>query len=113
MCIFFNVSRSGYYGYAPRMNIPSKDLHLAEIFFSILKTECIYRTKLQTYENARLLIGEYIHFYSNERIQLKNKTDTTRNAVSVCCLKVNICYHRGSFCAVCTKFAVHFLPLVF
>ena len=49
------------------------DNALAENFFSILKTECIYRTKLQTYEEARLLIGEYIHFYNNERIQLKTK----------------------------------------
>ena len=49
------------------------DNAMAENFFSILKTECIYRTKLQTYEEARLLIGEYIHFYNNERIQLKTK----------------------------------------
>jgi len=49
------------------------DNALAENFFSILKTECIYRTKLQTYEEARLLIDEYIHFYNNERIQLKTK----------------------------------------
>ena len=49
------------------------DNALAENFFSILKSECIYRTKLQTYEEARLLIGEYIHFYNNERIQLKTK----------------------------------------
>ncbi|MBQ3256310.1 MAG: IS3 family transposase [Oscillospiraceae bacterium] len=45
----------------------------AENFFSILKTECIYRAKLKTYEEARLLIGEYIHFYNNERIQIKTK----------------------------------------
>ncbi|MBR7185486.1 MAG: IS3 family transposase, partial [Clostridia bacterium] len=25
------------------------------------------------YEEARLLIGAYIHFYNNERIQLKTK----------------------------------------
>ena len=49
------------------------DNALAENFFSILKTECIYRTKLKTYEEARLLIGEYIHFYNNQRIQLKTK----------------------------------------
>ena len=73
MCRFFNVSRSGFYGYVSRMEVPSTDLPLAENFFSILKTECIYRTKLQTYEEARLLIGEYIHFYNNERIQLKTK----------------------------------------
>ena len=46
---------------------------IAENFFSILKTECIYRVKLQTYEEARLLIGEYIHFYNHQRIQLKTK----------------------------------------
>ena len=49
------------------------DNAMAENFFSILKTECIYRTKLRTYEEARLLIGEYIHFYNNERIQIKTK----------------------------------------
>ena len=49
------------------------DNAMAENFFSILKTECIYRTKLKTYEEARLLIDEYIQFYNNERIQLKTK----------------------------------------
>ena len=49
------------------------DNALAENFFSILKTECIYRAKLRTYEEARLLIGAYIQFYNNERIQLKTK----------------------------------------
>ena len=49
------------------------DNALAENFFSILKTECIYRAKLQTYEEARFLIDEYIYFYNNERIQLKTK----------------------------------------
>ena len=49
------------------------DNAMAENFFSILKTECIHRVKLKTYEEARLLIAEYIHFYNNERIQLKTK----------------------------------------
>ena len=49
------------------------DNAMAENFFSILKTECIYRTKLKTYEEARLLIGKYIRFYNNERVQLKTK----------------------------------------
>lgn len=49
------------------------DNALAENFFSILKTECIYRTKLRTYDEARLVIDEYIQFYNNERIQLKTK----------------------------------------
>ena len=49
------------------------DNAMAENFFSILKTECIYRVKLKTFDEARLLIGEYIRFYNNERIQTKTK----------------------------------------
>ena len=49
------------------------DNALAENFFSILKTECIYRVKLKTYEEARLLISQYIDFYNNQRIQFKTK----------------------------------------
>ena len=49
------------------------DNAMAENFFSILKTECIYRAKIRSYEEARLLIAAYIQFYNNERIQLKSK----------------------------------------
>ncbi|MBQ8324394.1 MAG: IS3 family transposase, partial [Clostridia bacterium] len=49
------------------------DNAMAENFFSILKTECIYRAKLKTYEEARLRRGEYIRFYNNDRIQTKKK----------------------------------------
>ena len=49
------------------------DNAMEENFFSILKTECIHRLKLKTFEEARLLIGEYIRFYNNERIQSKTK----------------------------------------
>ena len=49
------------------------DNALAENFFSILKTECIYRAQPRTYEEAHLLIGEYIYFYNYQRIQLKTK----------------------------------------
>ena len=49
------------------------DNALAENFFSILKTECINRVKLKTYDEARTLIDEYIYFYNNQRIQLKTK----------------------------------------
>ena len=49
------------------------DNAMAENFFSILKTECIHRVKLKTFEEARLLIGEYIRFYNNERIQSNTK----------------------------------------
>ena len=31
MCSFFGVSRSGYYDYVKRMDIPAKDLPLAEL----------------------------------------------------------------------------------
>ena len=77
----FQYTSQGYFKLTKEYNItPSMsrrgnpyDNALAENFFSILKTECIYRVKLQTYEEARLLIGEYIHFYNNQRIQLKTK----------------------------------------
>lgn len=41
--------------------------------FSILKSECIYRTKLATFAEVRELINEYIYFYSHQRIQAKTK----------------------------------------
>ena len=77
----FQYTSHGYFKLTKEYNItPSMsrrgnpyDNALAENFFSILKTECIYRVKLQTYDEARLLIGEYIHFYNHQRIQLKTK----------------------------------------
>ena len=70
---YFNLTKS--YGITPSMSRRGNpyDNAMAENFFSILKTECIYRTKLRTYEDARILIGQYIDFYNNERIQLKTK----------------------------------------
>ena len=70
---YFNLTKS--YGITPSMSRRGNpyDNALAENFFSILKTECIYRTKLNTFEDARLIIDEYIHFYNNQRIQLKTK----------------------------------------
>ena len=49
------------------------DNALAENFFSILKTECIHRTKIKTFSEARHLIDDYIHFYNHQRIQLNTK----------------------------------------
>ena len=68
---YFKLTQS--YHITPSMSSRGNpyDNAMAENFFSILKTECIYRTKLRTYEEARLLIGEYIHFYNHARIQLK------------------------------------------
>lgn len=70
---YFKLTQS--YGITPSMSRKGNpyDNALAENFFSILKTECIYRTKLKTYQEARLLIDEYIYFYNNQRIQLKTK----------------------------------------
>ena len=70
---YFKLTQS--YGITPSMSRRGNpyDNALAENFFSILKTECIYRVKLQTYQEARLLIGEYIRFYNHQRIQLKTK----------------------------------------
>ena len=42
-----------------------------KIFFSILKTECIYRHKPSSYKEANEMIDRYILFYNRERIQLK------------------------------------------
>ena len=70
---YFRLTQS--YGITPSMSRRGNpyDNALAENFFSILKTECIYRAKPRTYEEARLLIGEYINFYNYQRIQLKTK----------------------------------------
>ncbi len=60
------------------------DNTMNETFFSVFKTECIYRAKLKTYEDARILISEYIYFYNNERTQLKTKaTPFEKNEVSM------------------------------
>ncbi len=49
------------------------DNAMAENFFGILKAECIYRNKPNSFEQARRLIDDYIFFYNFERIQLKTK----------------------------------------
>ena len=49
------------------------DNAMAENFFSILKTECIHRTKIKTFAEARTLIDDYIYFYNYQRIQLNTK----------------------------------------
>ena len=70
---YFKLTQS--YHITPSMSSRGNpyDNAMAENFFSILKTECIYRAKILSYEEARLLIAEYIQFYNNERFQLKTK----------------------------------------
>ena len=63
------------YGITPSMSRRGNpyDNALAENFFSILKTECIRRVKIETFKDARELIDDYIYFYNNQRIQTKTK----------------------------------------
>ena len=68
---YFDLAKE--YGITPSMSRRGNcyDNAMAENFFSILKTECIYRYKIKTFDEARKLIDEYIYFYNNERIQTK------------------------------------------
>ena len=75
----FQYTSSGYFkltqSYGITASMSSKgnpyDNAMAENFFSILKTECIYRHKPKTFQEANDLIDRYIHFYNHERIQIK------------------------------------------
>ena len=68
---YFKLTQS--YGILPSMSRRGNcyDNALAENFFGILKTECIYRHKPATFQEAKEMIDRYIHFYNHERIQLK------------------------------------------
>lgn len=70
---YLNLTKQ--YGILPSMSRAGTPLDNApaENFFGILKTECIYRQKIQTIEQARSLIHDYIYFYNFERFQLKSK----------------------------------------
>ena len=70
---YYKLTQS--YGITPSMSRRGNpyDNALAENFFSILKTECIHRVKLSGYDEARLIIDDYINFYNNYRIQTKTK----------------------------------------
>ena len=68
---YFELTQT--YGITPSMSRRGNpyDNAMAENFFSILKTECIYRHKPATFSQANELIDRYIYFYNHERIQLK------------------------------------------
>ena len=68
---YFNLTQE--YGITPSMSRRGNpyDNAMAENFFSILKTECIYRHKPATFSEANEMIDRYIHFYNHERIQIK------------------------------------------
>ena len=68
---YFELTKE--YGITPSMSRRGNcyDNAMAENFFSILKTECIYRHRPKTFEEANHLIDNYIYFYNHQRIQLK------------------------------------------
>ena len=68
---YFQLTQS--YGITPSMSRRGNpyDNAMAENFFSILKTECLYRHKPASFREADDLIDRYIHFYNHERIQQK------------------------------------------
>lgn len=68
---YFDLTKE--YGITPSMSRRGNcyDNAMAENFFSILKTECIYRHHPTTFDEARRLIDNYFYFYNNQRIQLK------------------------------------------
>jgi len=68
---YFDLTQE--YGITPSMSRRGNcyDNAMAENFFSILKTECIYRQRLDSFEQANRLIDDFIYFYNHERIQLK------------------------------------------
>lgn len=68
---YFNLTQA--YGITPSMSRRGNpyDNAMAENFFSILKTECIYRHKPSSFKEADEMIDAYIHFYNHERIQTK------------------------------------------
>ena len=68
---YFKLTKQ--YGITPSMSRRGNpyDNAMAENFFSILKTECIYRHKPATFSEANDMIDRYIYFYNYERIQSK------------------------------------------
>jgi Transposase and inactivated derivatives len=68
---YFSLSKQ--YGFVPSMSRPGSPLDNAPIesFFGTLKSECLYRYELKTFEQAKKLIRQYIWFYNHERIQTK------------------------------------------
>lgn len=68
---YFELTQT--YGITPSMSRRGNpyDNAMAENFFSILKTECIYRYKPATFSDANEMVDRYIQFYNHERIQLK------------------------------------------
>jgi transposase InsO family protein len=70
---YFNLTKE--YGITPSMSRRGNclDNAAAENFFSILKAECLNRQKIKSFDEAKILIDDFIWFYNYHRIQLKTK----------------------------------------
>ena len=70
---YFNLTKE--YGITPSMSRRGNclDNAMAENFFSILKSECINRQKINSFSEAQKLIDDFIWFYNHHRVQLKTK----------------------------------------
>jgi len=70
---YFNLTQQ--YGITPSMSRRGNcyDNAMAENFFSILKSECINRQKINSFDEANSLIDDFIWFYNHKRVQLKTK----------------------------------------
>ena len=63
------------YAITPSMSRPGNcwDTALMENFFGHLKEEALRQFPLPSFEEAKHIIDDYIHFYNYERIQLKTR----------------------------------------
>ena len=68
---YFELTQT--YGITPSMSRCGNpyDHAMAENFFSILKTDCIYRHKPASFRKVNGMNNRYIDFYNHERIQIK------------------------------------------
>ena len=69
---YFDLSQE--YHFSPSMSSPGcpYDNAAMENFFGTLKCECLYRAHYSTKAEVEQLVGEYVHFYNYERINLKD-----------------------------------------
>ena len=69
---YFDLTQA--YQVQPSMSSPGcpYDNAAMENFFGTLKMECLYRAFFRTRSDVERLVAEYVHFYNDERIDLKN-----------------------------------------
>ena len=91
---YFNLAQA--YGITPSISRRGNpyDNAMAENFFSILKTECIYRHKPASFREVNEMIDRYIRFYSHERNPVKD----WRGAAGATPLRLKLDFsYQGSF----------------